>query len=69
MRLRGGIGLARLATNNSNLDLLRLWDSFKISQDGPVVNIVADLSPDLADKLVANAPEFRNRARQELRQR
>jgi hypothetical protein len=67
--LRGSIGLARLATNNNNLDLLRLWDSFKVSQSGPTVEVNADLSPDLADKLVANAPRITNRAREELRQR
>ena len=67
--LRGGIGLARLATNNNNFDMLRLWDAFKVSQNGAVVDIMADISPALADKLVANAPQIRERAREELRQR
>lgn len=67
--LRGSIGLARLATNNNNLDLLRLWDSFKVSQNGQTVDVSADLSPDLADKLIANAPQITNRAREELRKR
>ena len=67
--LRGSIGLARLATNNNNLDLLRLWDSFKVSQTGQAVELSADLSPDLADKLMANAPQIMNRARQEMHRR
>lgn len=67
--LRGSIGLARLATNNNNLDLLRLWDSFKVSRDGQAVDVSADLSPDLVDKLIANAPQITNRARQELQRR
>jgi hypothetical protein len=66
--LRGSIGLARLATNNNNLDLLRLWDSFKVSRNGQAVDLSADLSPALVDKLIANAPQITNRARQELQQ-
>lgn len=66
--LRGSIGLARLATNNNNLDLLRLWDSFKVSQSSQSVDVTADLSADLIDKLIANVPQIKNRARQELQQ-
>ena len=64
--LRGSIGLARLATNNDNMDLLRLWDSFKVARSGQAVDVNADLSPELVDKLIANAPQITNRARQEL---
>jgi len=67
--IRGSVGLARLATNNNNLDLLRLWDAVKIVQDGPIVDLSADLAPDLADTLLANASEFGKRAREELQQR
>ncbi len=67
--IRGSIGLGRLATNNNNLDLLRLWDAIKVVQNGQIVDITADLPPDLTDKLIANAPKLKNRARDELPQR
>ncbi|MBV8551394.1 MAG: hypothetical protein JOY54_08845 [Acidobacteriaceae bacterium] len=67
--LRGSIGLARLATNNNNLDLLSLWDSVKVAQNGQTVDVTADLSAELADKLLANAQQLKDKAREELQQR
>lgn len=55
--LRGGIGLARLTTNDNALDMLRLYDSIKVSKDNKQVHVRADLSADLTDKVLAHAPQ------------
>jgi hypothetical protein len=60
--LRGLIGLSRLSTNESKLDLLRLWDAVHVDQDQQVVHVRVDLAPDLADKLLAELPKFAGRA-------
>ncbi|MDQ2842342.1 MAG: hypothetical protein M3Y72_15125 [Acidobacteriota bacterium] len=50
--VRGGIGFARLAIKNKDLDILPLYDAVHVRQDKETVYIDADLSPDLADKLL-----------------
>ena len=67
--LRGGIGLARLATRDNELDMLRLWDSIQVSQDRQTVRVNADLSASLTDKLLGNLQELRGRAGEVLRER
>jgi hypothetical protein len=60
--LRGLIGLSRLSTNQSRLDMLRLWDAVHIDQDQQVVHVRVDLPADLADKLLAELPKLASRA-------
>jgi hypothetical protein len=62
--LRGLVGLARLSTNTSEMDLLRLWDAVNVNQDQDMVRIRADLSPDLTEKLFTYLPQMKSRARQ-----
>lgn len=51
--MRGLIGLARLSTNDNELDMLRMWDALAISKEPRVVRVQADLPADLSDKLIA----------------
>jgi hypothetical protein len=60
--LRGLIGLSRLSTNASRLDMLRLWDAVHVDQDQQVVHVRVDLPADLADKLLAELPKLASRA-------
>ncbi len=60
--LRGLIGLSRLSTNESRLDMLRLWDAIHVDQNQQVVHIRIDLPADLADKLLAELPKLASRA-------
>jgi hypothetical protein len=60
--LRGLIGLARLSTNDNELDLLRMWDAVSISKDQKAVRVEADLPADLSDKLIAQLGTLRGRA-------
>ncbi|MBV9155488.1 MAG: hypothetical protein JO097_04455 [Acidobacteriaceae bacterium] len=56
--LRGGIGLARLTTKDNEPDMLRLYDSIHVDQDQQLIHVRADLSADLADKLLARLPQL-----------
>jgi|GEM_PF-1231105 len=67
--LKGGIGLARLATNDNELDLLRLYDSIQVDQEQQVIHVRADLAGDLSDRLLARLPQIESRAGQALRKR
>ncbi len=67
--LRGGIGLARLATKDNESDLLQAYDAIQVSQDGETVRVRADLAANLTDKLLTYLPSLRNRAGQMLQQR
>jgi hypothetical protein len=58
--LRGVIGLARLSTETSKLDLLRMWDAVHVDQDGSVVHVRADLPADLVDKLIVELPKLKS---------
>ena len=60
--LRGLIGLARLSTNDNELDLLRMWDAVSIIKEEQAVRIQADLPADLTDKLIAHLGGLRTRA-------
>jgi hypothetical protein len=57
--MRGLIGLARLATHDNELDLLRMWDAISISKEQQVIRVQADLSSDLTDKLIDQAASLR----------
>jgi hypothetical protein len=50
--LRGGIGFARLAVKDKEIDLLRLFDSVRIDQQKEQIHIQADLAPDLVEILL-----------------
>jgi hypothetical protein len=60
--LRGLTGLARLSTNDNELDLLRMWDAVSISKDRQSVRVKADFTADLSDKLIAQLGALRGRA-------
>ncbi len=59
--LKGGLGLARLTTKDNELELLRLWDAFQITQDGSLVHVNADIAGDLADKMLLRLPQLQGR--------
>jgi hypothetical protein len=50
--LRGLVGFGRLSTKDNDEDLLRAYDAVHIDQAGQIVKVRADLSSELADKLV-----------------
>jgi len=60
--LRGGIGLARLSTKDSETDLLKLYDAIQVDQDRNLVRVHADVSGDVADKLLNILPGVTSRA-------
>ncbi len=51
--IRGGIGLARLTTKDDHLADVQLYDSIIVQKEGKTVNINADVSPEMADRLVS----------------
>ena len=57
---RGAIGLARLATKDNQLDLLRLYDAVQVDQQQSSVRIHADISGDLFGKLLEAYPRLRD---------
>jgi hypothetical protein len=59
--LRGVIGLARLSTPDGQLDQLRIWDSIHVDRTGKEVHVSADLTPELADKLITSIPALARR--------
>ena len=59
--LRGVIGLARLNTPDNQLEQLKIWDSFHVEKQGKEVHLSAELTPALADKLVAAFPSLGSR--------
>ncbi len=50
--VRGGLGFARLALKNNDLGLLPLYDAVHVKQNKETVYVDADLSPELAEKLL-----------------
>lgn len=60
--MRGLIGLARLSTNDNELDLLRLWDSVSVSRDQQIIRVQADLPADLSDKMIDKLTALRGHA-------
>lgn len=49
--LRGIIALGRLTVRDDQTDLLHIYDAIRVDQDGALVHVHADLSPELSDKL------------------
>ena len=60
--MRGMIGLARLATKDDQMDLLRLYDSIQVDQDHTAVRVRSDLNADLTEKLFSYLPRVTGRA-------
>ena len=56
--LRGLIGLARLSTPDGQLEQLKIWDSIHVDKSGKDVHITAQLTPELADKLISLVPSL-----------
>lgn len=50
--LKGGIGLARLNTRDDQQQLLKVYDTVNVNQSGTVVNVEAQVAPDLVDPLL-----------------
>jgi len=67
--LRGLMGLGRLSTDSSNLDLLRMWDSIDVNQDQRIVHVKADLPADLTEKAFEMLPGIARRAGDALNSR
>ncbi len=65
--LRGGIGFLRLSTKDTETDMLKLYDAIQVDQDGDLVRVHADLSGDVADKLLNMLPQVKSRSDQFLR--
>jgi len=65
--IRGGIGLLRLSTKDNETDMLKLYDAIQVDQDQSLVRVHADLSADVADKLLNTLPQLQSRTGQFLR--
>jgi len=52
--VRGMIGFGRLSTKDDQEDLLRAYDAIQVNTTSQIVEVRADLAPDLADKLMAS---------------
>lgn len=57
--LRGIIGFGRLSTKDNEQDLLRAYDAIKVEKTNQIVQVRADLSAELADKLIATLMSLR----------
>jgi hypothetical protein len=64
--LRGGIGLARLATNDNAMDMLRLYDSINVDKSDKQVKVSADVAGSLIDKVWPRLPQMGARVRQRM---
>jgi hypothetical protein len=51
--LKGLIGLGRLSTPDNQPELLRVYDSINVKQDGRFVNVSANVPQDVADKFIS----------------
>jgi len=58
--VRGMIGFARLSTKDDEEDLLRAYDAIHVSKTNQMVEVKADLAPELADKLTASLISLRH---------
>jgi hypothetical protein len=56
--LRGLIGMGRLSTPDGQRQMLRVYDSIKITQDKNTVNLNVDLPADLIDELMKMVTSF-----------
>jgi hypothetical protein len=61
--LRGVIGFGRLSTKDHETELLRIYDSIQVDQKQQAVDVLADLSGDLADALLNRLEPGSNTAR------
>ena len=59
--IRGGIGFLRLSTQENEIDMLKLYDAIQVDQDQNLVRVHADLSGDVADKLLNMLPQLKSR--------
>ncbi len=53
--VRALLGFARLSTPDSEPDLLKAFDNIQVNQEGPMLKVGAQLTPELLDKLAAVA--------------
>jgi hypothetical protein len=58
--LRGIIGFGRLSTKDDQQDLLRAYDAIQVNKTNQIVEVRADLPPELADKLIASLVSLRH---------
>ena len=65
--IRGGIGLARLTTKDSELDLLKVYDAIQVDQDDRTVHVRADFPPQLADRLLTQLSDLRGKTNRVLK--
>jgi len=61
--LRGVIGFARLSTKDDQQDLLRAYDAIQVDKKNRMVEVHADLSGDLGDKLIGTLRSIGRRSR------
>jgi hypothetical protein len=54
------IGFARLSTKDNQPDLLRAYDAVKVNKNNQIVQVRADLEPEVADKLITTAFSLRH---------
>jgi hypothetical protein len=50
--LRAAVALGRLTTKDDQQDLLRMYEAIRVDRDNEIVHLHADLSSDLADRLL-----------------
>jgi len=62
--LKGGIGLARLNTRDEQQQMLKVYDTVKVTQSGANVDVEAQVAPDLVDPLLNMIPALKNAAPQ-----
>lgn len=58
--IRGGIGFLRLSTKDNETDMLKLYDAIQVDQDQDLVRVHAELSGDVADKLLNMLPQVKS---------
>lgn len=58
--VRGLIGFARLSTKDDQEDLLRAYDAIQVNKTNRIVEVRADLAPELADKLIESLMSLRH---------
>lgn len=58
--LKGGIGLARLNTRDDQKQMLKVYDTVNVNQNGSNVTVQAQVAPDLVDPLLNMIPALKN---------
>ena len=59
--LKGFIGLGRLSTPDSQPDLLKAYDAIQVEQQGPLVNIAADIPQEIVDRFLTTFVDEKKR--------